>query len=88
MKSIYEVAIETLFNIGTEFIYVPCNPIGKENSDMIHLRDATENYERDMHEVVRALRHAHKQEKILNQIKDIINTSKSYVEIEKLIKEV
>jgi len=99
-KSIYEEAIEILSNMGTEFISVPCNPIGEENSDMIHLRDVTETYETNMHEVVKSLEQAQKQEKLLNQIKDIINRpddsyissmleeSKRYVEILKLIREI
>ena len=65
MKSIYDEAIEILLNMGAEFISVPCNPIGEENSDMIHLRDATETYEANMHEVVKALEQAQKQEKLL-----------------------
>ena len=64
-KSIYEEAIEVLLNTGTEFISVPCNPIGEENSDMIHLRDVTETYETNMHEVVKALEQAQKQGKLL-----------------------
>ena len=64
-KSIYKEAIEILLNMGTEFISVPCNPIGEENSDMIHLRDATETYETNMYEVVKALKQAQKQEKLL-----------------------
>lgn len=97
-KSIYEEAIEVLLNTGTEFISVPCNSIGEENSDMIHLRDVTETYETNIHEVVKALEQAQKQEKLLNKIKDIINRpydiasmleeSKRYVELEKLIEEI
>ena len=64
-KSIYEEVIEILLNMGTEFISVPCNPIGEENSDMIHLRDVTETYETNIHEVVKALKQAQKQEKLL-----------------------
>ena len=96
-KSIFEEAIELLLNMGTEFISVPCNPIGEENSDKIHLRDATETYETNMQGVVKALKQAQKQDKVLYQIKEIIDRpfdassmleeAKRYVEIEKLIKE-
>jgi len=72
-KSIYERAREILLNMGTEFISIPCNPIGEENSDMIHLRDVTETYETNMHEVVKALKQAQKQEKLLEELKVIFN---------------
>jgi len=72
-KSIYERAREILLNMGTEFISIPCNPIGEENSDMIHLRDVTETYETNMHEVVKALEQAQKQEKLLELYKDLSN---------------
>ena len=71
MKSIYEEAIEILLSMGTEFISVPCNPIGEENSDMIHLRDATETYETNIYEVVKALKQAQKQEKLLELYKEL-----------------
>ena len=70
-KSIYEEAIEILLNMGTEFISVPCNPIGEENSDMIHLRDVTETYETNIYEVVKALKQAQKQEKLLELYKEL-----------------
>ncbi len=72
-KSIYEEAIEILLNMGTEFISVPCNPIGEENSDMIHLRDVTETYETNIYEVVKALKQAQKQEKLLELYKQLSN---------------
>ena len=72
-KSIYEEAIKVLLNTGTEFISIPCNPIGEENSDMIHLRDVTETYETNMHEVVKALEQAQKQEKLLDLYKQLVN---------------
>src|SRR5690554_6373497 len=78
-KSIYEEAIEILLNMGTEFISVPCNPIGEENSDMIHLRHATETYEPHMHEVVKALKQAQKQEKLLELYKEINNKRKELI---------
>ena len=78
-KSIYERAREILLNMGTEFISIPCNPIGEENSDMIHLRDVTETYETNMHEVVKALEQAQKQEKLLELYKEINNKSKELI---------
>ena len=83
-KSIYERAREILLNMGTEFISIPCNPIGEENSDMIHLRDVTETYETNMHEVVKALEQAQKQEKLLKLYKELIslkNDMFSYCEV-------
>jgi TnpA family transposase len=71
MKSIYDEAIEILLNMGAEFISVSCNPIGEENSDMIHLIDATETYEANMHEVVKALEQAQKQEKLLELYREL-----------------
>ena len=71
-KSIYNEAIFLLLSMGTEFISVPCNPIGEENSDMIHLRDATETYETNMYEVVEALRQAQKQEKLLELYRELM----------------
>ncbi len=71
-KSIYDEAIEILLDMGAEFISVPCNPIGEENSDMIHLRDVNETYEPNMHEVVKALKQAQKQEKLLELYKELM----------------
>ncbi len=71
-KSIYERAREILLNMGTEFISIPCNPIGEENSDMIHLRDVTETYETNMHEVVKALEQAQKKEKLLGLYRQLV----------------
>lgn len=71
-KSIYEEAIEILLNMGAEFISVPCNPIGEENSDKIHLRDATETYETNMQGVVKALKQAQKQEKLLELYRELM----------------
>lgn len=70
-KSIYDEVIEILLNMGGEFISVPCNPIGEENSDMIHLRDVTETYEANMHEVLKALKQAQKQEKLLELYREL-----------------
>ena len=90
-KSIYEEAIEILSNMGTEFISVPCNPIGEENSDMIHLRDATETYETNIYEVVKALKQAQKQEKLLEiyiKIYNGITDYHDYDELSELQKEI
>ena len=78
-KSIYEEAIEILLNMGTEFISVPCNPIGEENSDMIHLRNVTVTYEPNMYEVVKALKQAQKQEKLLGLYKQAYDKSNAEV---------
>ena len=74
-KSIYDEAIEILLDMGAEFISVPCNPIGEENSDMIHLRDVNETYETNMHEVVKALKQAQKQEKLQDLYKEYFEYS-------------
>ncbi|MDD2261936.1 MAG: hypothetical protein PHC31_05515 [Clostridia bacterium] len=55
-KDIFDEANETLLGVGTTFIAVPCNPIGLENSDMIHLRNATTDYESEMSKVEKALK--------------------------------
>ena len=73
-KSIYEEAIEILLNMGTEFISVPCNPIGEENSDKIHLRDATETYETNMRGVVKTLKQAQKQKELLGYYIELVET--------------
>lgn len=78
-KSIYKEAIEMLLSMGTEPISVPSNPIGEENSHMIHLRDATENYETNMYEVIEALEEAQKQEKLLELYKELVNLHNQYL---------
>lgn len=54
-KYIFDKAKETLLSVGATFIAVPCNPIGEENSDMIHLRNTTQEYESEISKVVKAL---------------------------------